>query len=426
MKKEIETENKLLHLLKKAKDGIYISNTKGTILYQNEAASAIADLSGKGNTEKEIFGLPEAATACSGMQHNAFYQKKLPDGRFVSTYSLCLNSTSEEENQHIFLSFLREIDADDDDDINTLQVYQGSAMAHVLNHAVKLAKINSPVLITGESGTGKIMLGKYIHRNSTQSGKPFVCFNCAAMPEELLEEEFFGRAGFTGEQEKPGIIATAANGTLFLDEIDALPIFIQTRLLYTLHEKSYHPVGGRKSLPVECRIIAATDRDLSTLVAEGTFREDFYYQIAVFEVKIPPIRERAMDIMPLLHYLAERYNKRYWLRRQITKAALDVMAKYSWPGNLREMDNTMERLIVMAPEDIIDVYHLPDHIRFRVMEESNNCKERSSLDEAIEEVEGAIIRRTYEEYGSSYEVGRILKISQSKASRLIRKYCAKK
>lgn len=425
MTKEIQNEKQLFALAEELRDGICISDAEGHVIYQNKAAMALADPGATGSTEEARFGLPGAAEVCSVAGQDASYQKELSDGRLLSVYSRCLDFGGEEENRRI-LSFLREVDTGKEDDMNTLLVYKGSAMAHVLNHAVKLAKIDSPVLIAGESGTGKVMLGRYIHRNSTRSGGPFVCFNCAAMPEELLEEELFGRSGAKGEPEKQGIIATAAGGTLFLDEIDALPIFIQTRLLYTLHERSYHPVGGRKGLPVECRIVAATDRDLNKLVAEGGFREDFYYQIAVFEIKVPPIRERVMDILPLLRYLAERYNKRYGLQRQITEGALEVMAKYSWPGNLREMDNTIERMIVMAPEDIIDVYHLPDPIRFQVVAEGSRHREHGSLDEAVAEVESAIIRRAYEEYGSSYEVGRVLKISQSKASRLIRKYCAKK
>lgn len=425
MKKEIE--NRFLPSPEETQGGICISDAKGSVLYQNEAAAAIIEALKKECDEKAPFVLFKVSAGDFDSQNDVFYQTKSADGRLFSVYTHRLDSASEnKEEQSVYVSFLREIDDDKDDDIHTLLVYKGSAMAHVLSHAVKLAKIDSPVLIAGESGTGKVMLGKYIHRSSGHSSGPFVCFNCAAMPEELLEEEIFGRAASGSEAEKPGILATAAGGTLFLDEIDALPIFIQTRLLYTLHEKSYHPMGGRKSLPLKCRIVAATDRNLTKLISEGTFREDFYYQIAVFEIKVPPIRERGMDIMPLLNYLAERYNKRYHLHRKITEAALDVMAKYSWPGNLREMDNTMEHIIVMAPEDIIDVYLLPDNIRFRVMAESSRPKEYGSLDEAMDEVEGAIIRRTYEEHGSSYEVGRVLKISQSKASRLIRKYCAKK
>ena len=205
-----------------------------------------------------------------------------------------------------------------------------------------------------------------------------------------------------------------------------MPGFIQTRLLYTLHERSYHPVGGRKGLPVECRIIVATDQDLHKLIAEGQFREDLYYLMGVFEVMIPPVRERTVDILPLIHFLVERYNRRYDLHRRITDDALDVLVQYAWPGNLREMDNTIERLVVMCPEDLIDVYHLPDHIRFQIVAEQSANADKGSLDRAVADVERAIICRTYEEYGSSYEVARVLKISQSKASRLIRKYCGSK
>ncbi|MBR5329812.1 MAG: sigma 54-interacting transcriptional regulator [Firmicutes bacterium] len=422
-KKDMES---LYFLLQDASDGICISDDKGKILYRNEAAKALACSAGEGADESQLFGLPLAAEVCSEEQHDSSYIKELPDGRTLSVYSVCIGADCENSCGNFIMSFLREAGLPEGDDINALQVYKGSAMAQVLSLATKLAKIDSPVLIAGESGTGKVMLAQYIHRSSAGRGGAFISFNCAAITGELLEEEFFGRAGSNGEMEKLGVIATAAGGTLFLDEIDALPIFIQTRLLYALHEKTYRPVGGRKGFPVECRIVAATDRDLNKMVANGEFREDLYYLIDVFEIKVPPIRERVMDIMPLIRYLAERYNKRYHLHRQITEAALEVLVEYSWPGNLREMDNTIERMIVMAPEDIIDVYHLPDNIRFQVVAESHTGKEQGSLDEAVEEVEGAIIRRAYEKYGSSYEVGRMLKISQSKASRLIRKYCTKK
>lgn len=425
MNKKKDAES-LFALLDTAADGICLSDEKGNILYRNEIAASLACEGGKDTDEKTMFGLPLAAEACSEERHDSSYLKEMPDGRLLSVYSVCLDRGCESGCGRFIMSFLREVSGREEDDIKTLLVYKGSAMAHVLSTATKLAKIDSTVLITGESGTGKVMLAQYIHSSSPRSSGSFVSFNCAAMPAELLEEEFFGKVGINGEPEKLGIFAAAAGGTLFLDEIDALPNFIQTRLLYALHEKAYHPVGGRKGLPLECRIVVATDRDLPKLVAEGTFREDLFYLIDVFEIKVPPIRERVMDIMPLIRYLAERYNQRYGLNRRITEGALDVLEKYSWPGNLREMDNTIERMIVMAPEDIIDVYHLPDNIRFQVVAEDSAKKELGSLDEALAEVESTIIRRAYEEYGSSYEVGRMLKISQSKASRLIRKYCTKK
>lgn len=421
-KKEIE---RFSALFDRVADGVCVTDREGNLCYLNPAAEALAETvsSGIGQKEVDLFGMPEISDICTGGREGITFSKKKKDGGVLLVFSYPLEILDGDDR---ILSFLREREAagEEDDDENTLLVYKGSSMAHVFRLATKFAKMDSTVLISGESGTGKVMLAQYIHRNSSRRDGAFVSLNCAAMPGELLEEEFFGRAGKNGEMEKPGMLSLAAGGTLLLDEIDALPSFLQTRLLYVFHEKVCRPVGGRTGIPVDCRIITATNRDLSKMVETGDFREDFFYQIGVFEVTIPPIRERTMDIMPIIGYLSERYNRRYGLHRRITDGALEVLAEYSWPGNIREMDNTLERLIVLSPEDIIDVYHLPDHIRFQVVAESTPKKERSSLDEAIEKVERAIICRAYEEYGSSYEVGRVLKISQSKANRLIRKYCA--
>lgn len=422
MAKKTENET-LLSRLDQAAEGICVTDREGKICYLNRAARLLAGTEEvrNGRNEAELFGAPTVAEMCSERQEAVSFLKEKKNGRILTVLSRPLET---EDEKGLIVSFLKpkKEDADDGDE-NTLLIYKGNSMSQVFRMASKFANMDSTVLISGESGTGKVMLAQYIHRNSSRRNGAFVSLNCAAMPGELLEEEFFGKTGKNGEIEKPGMLSLAAGGTLFLDEIDALPLFIQTRLLYAFHEKEYHPVGGRSGIPVDCRIITATNRDLHKMVAEGDFREDLFYLIGVFEVTIPPIRERTMDIMPMIRYLSERYNRRYGLHRRLTDGALEVLTEYSWPGNIREMDNTLERLIVMSPEDVIDVYHLPDHIRFQVVAESNPKKERGSLDEAVEEVERAIIRRAYEEYGSSYEVGRVLKISQSKASRLIRKYC---
>lgn len=419
-KKEFEA---LLALFDGAAGGICVTDREGTILYLNRAAEKMAEAekAGVGRKETDLFGAPSVFEMCSGRNEAVTFPKDKNNGHSFLVLSYPLET---QDGKGLIVSFLREKEETaEKDDENTLLIYKGNSMSQVFRLATKFAKMDSTVLISGESGTGKVMLAQYIHRNSSRRSGSFVSLNCAAMPGELLEEEFFGKTGKNGEMEKPGMLSLAAGGTLFLDEIDALPSFIQTRLLYALHERVYHPVGGRSGIPVDCRIITATNRDLHKMAEEGDFREDLFYLIGVFEVTIPPIRERTMDIMPMIRYLSERYNRRYGLHRRLTDGALEVLTEYSWPGNIREMDNTLERLIVMSPEDVIDVYHLPDHIRFQVVAETGPKKERGSLDEAVEKVERDIIRRAYEEYGSSYEVGRVLKISQSKANRLIRKYC---
>ncbi|MGI5874787.1 MAG: sigma 54-interacting transcriptional regulator [Bacillota bacterium] len=416
-------EKEWRNILFEGKDGVCVTDEQGVILYLNDAAASLAASGGGlvGVDETDVFGGPSAAEICAGQGGARTFPKETPDGRGLTAAAYPLS----DENGAVtgLVLFLRERNDGDgvDDDETLLLTYRGTSMSHVITLATKLARIDSTVLISGESGTGKVMLAQYMHRNSNRREGAFASLNCAAMPGEMLEEELFGSVG--GDSEKTGLLSRAAGGTLFLDEINALPLFLQTRLLYTLHEKKYHPVGGRGALPVDCRLIAATDRDLHRMVAAGEFREDLFYMIDVFEISLPPIRERARDVLPLLEYLAERYNRRYGLHRQLSAEALSVLAKYSWPGNLREMNNTMERLIVMAPEDVIESFHLPDPIRFQAIADPGAGVGGGSLDDAVEEVERSVIRRAYDEYGSSYEVARVLKISQSRASRLIRKYC---
>ncbi len=306
-------------------------------------------------------------------------------------------------------------------------VYKSKSMTNLMTLASRIAGINSTVLIQGESGTGKSVIAKYIHKHSTQKDGPFVSINCAAIPSELMESELFGYSAgsFTGANSKGriGLFELANEGTLFLDEIAEIPMHLQAKLLHALQEKVYFSVGGRKEKKVNCRILAATNKDLQSMVQKQKFRDDLYYRLNVFEIKIPPVRERTEDIVPLVHHLLNRYNDRYDLHRQISNRAMEVLLKYPWPGNVREIENTLERLVVMAPEDLIDVNHLPDSLRYQSVTEMFPFLNKGSLDEALEEVEKKIITQAYEQCGSSYEVARKLKMSQSKASRLIRKYC---
>ncbi|HMM06280.1 MAG TPA: sigma 54-interacting transcriptional regulator [Clostridiales bacterium] len=415
-----------------AADSVCVCDGEGKIIYLNQAAADLvapqSDFSGFiGKDETTYFGVPSAVQICADRRDMALFRKEMPSGKILDVTVFPLHGESG-EIAYMIESFREREAADNspDQDENILFIYKSSGMSQMMSLASKIAKIDSTVMIKGESGTGKVMLGQYIHRYSNRRNGAFVSLNCAAMSGEQLAEELFGLEGGPGEPVKPGMIDVAAGGTLFLDEIDALPLSLQTRFLYDLHEQVYRPIGGRKGIPIDCRLIAATDRNLHELVAKGEFREDLYYLINVFEITIPPIRERTMDILPMITHLMERYNRRYGMNRRISDAAIDVLSQYRWPGNIREMDNTIERLVAMAPEDIIDTHHLPDQIRFQVATESGAGEGKGSLEQALAEVEKDIIVGCYEECGSSYEVARVLKISQSKASRLIRKYCHQK
>lgn len=410
-------------LAEKSTAGICVSDEKGEVLFVNSVAASFTEYAPRdcvGKHESELFGMPAVKEICGSRRDAVTCPKNAPDGnvRMVSVIPL-----ETENGSIIYYSFLRTAEEDSDELAeNPLLIYKGSGMSYLMAQASKLARIDATVLISGESGTGKVMMARYLHHSSKYFGGAFVSVNCAAMSGDRLEEELFGRK--TGDRiDRPGAISMASGGTLFLDEINAMPLFLQTKFLYALQEKRFHPLGSRIGEAVECRMIASTNRNLPQMIAAGEFREDLYYSLGVFELSIPPVRERKTDVIPLVRYLTERCNRRYGLNRRISSGAMEVFSLYSWPGNLREMENTVERLVVMCPEDVIDVYHLPDHIRFRVAAEKEAEGEHGSLDAAVSEVEKTIITKAYQKYKSSYEVARALKISQSKANRMIRKYC---
>lgn len=307
-------------------------------------------------------------------------------------------------------------------------VHQSKKMKNVLELAKRVATIDSTLLLLGESGTGKGVLAKFIHNNSLYSKGPFIAINCAAIPAELMESELFGyaRGTFTGGNEKGkiGLIELADGGTLFLDEIAEMPIHLQAKLLQVLQERQYYQVGGRKLKKVNCRIIAATNRNLTEMIANGEFREDLYYRLNTFEIELPPLRERVEDIPLLVDHFLQKFNKKYGVHKKITQKCMEKLTSYYWPGNVRELENTIERLTVMVDTEVIDENHLPTPFHQQIATDSIVIfpKKELSLDEAISEVEKNLVIKLYKELGSSYKVAKALKISQSKANRLIRKY----
>jgi two-component system, NtrC family, response regulator AtoC len=241
-------------------------------------------------------------------------------------------------------------------------------MATMLEVARKTAEMDrTTILIQGESGTGKSVLARAIHYNSPRAAQELLELNCASLPETLLESEMFGYepGAFTdARRRKEGLFERANNGTLFLDEIGNMSANVQAKLLRVLEEGSFMRLGGTKPIKVDVRIIAATNANLKEDVSEDKFREDLYYRLNVVPLYIPPLRDRKEDIMPLALTLLERYNKE--LKRNFTgftPAAAEVMASYSWPGNIRELKNVIERTMILAPGNVIDAAYLPEEIR---------------------------------------------------------------
>ncbi|WP_337018525.1 sigma 54-interacting transcriptional regulator [Oceanobacillus massiliensis] len=246
----------------------------------------------------------------------------------------------------------------------------GEQIANLKRMTRKIAKTDAAILITGESGTGKEMFANSIHDLSHYNQGPFISVNCGAIPEQLFESELFGyeEGAFTGAKKggKPGKFELAESGTIFLDEIGEMPQMMQTKLLRILQERAFERVGGVRKLPLKARVVAATNQNLRSMVKAGTFREDLFYRINVIDIEIPPLRERSEDI-PLLisHYLTETCNKYGVNKKEITAEALSAFMTYEWYGNIRELANIIEKLVILAEGDKIDIEHLPGYIKTR-------------------------------------------------------------
>ena len=231
------------------------------------------------------------------------------------------------------------------------------AMQEVQRQIEKVAPTRATVLLLGESGTGKTLIGRIIHDLSERKDYPFIKVNCASIPENLLESELFGyeKGAFTGaDQTKPGRFEDADKGTLFLDEIGELPLGLQAKLLRVLQDKEFERLGSNKTRRVDVRILAATNKDLATLAEEGSFRPDLYYRLNVFPLQAPPLRERKEDIPSLLIHFLNKVSKEYARKLFFSTEALAVLKEYDWPGNVREMENLVERLVILAENERID------------------------------------------------------------------------
>lgn len=239
------------------------------------------------------------------------------------------------------------------------------AMRHVFDLIQRVAASNSNILITGESGTGKELVAKSIHNKSNRARKPFIAINCTAIPEELLESELFGhvKGSFTGAvSDKKGLFEDAHGGTLFLDEIGDMHINLQAKILRALQDRAIRPVGSNQSKSINVRIITATHRNLQKMIKNETFREDLYYRLAVIPIEVPPLRQRSEDIPSLVHHFLKKHSTLIDGReREITPSAIEKLSSMPWPGNVRQLENMMERLIVLAaPHSKIDIIHIPD------------------------------------------------------------------
>ena len=305
--------------------------------------------------------------------------------------------------------------------INTDMVVASPAMIRILDMAQRVGQFESTVLLMGESGVGKEVVANEIVSSSLRADRSFIKVNCGAIPENLIESELFGyEAGaFTGAAKngKMGLFELANHGTILLDEIGELSLHLQVKLLRVLQDRCIQRVGGTQKKELDIRVIAATNADLKKKVGEGTFRGDLYYRLNVVAIEIPPLRQRKEDIPQLIRFYADKYSKKYNIDKEFSEDCIQHMMRYRWPGNIRELQNVVENLIIMTDGKKIGTDSLPE--RFR--ESSGELKftaplgqdQSLSLKDAVREVEIQIIRRTLDACGSTREAARILGVNQS-------------
>ncbi|UOQ91850.1 sigma 54-interacting transcriptional regulator [Halobacillus shinanisalinarum] len=297
-------------------------------------------------------------------------------------------------------------------------------MKNILKMSQKVAVTNSNILILGESGTGKGMIAQHIHKNSRRSNGPFLTINCAAIPADLIESELFGYTpgAFTGANRsgKTGLLEAVDGGTLFLDEVGEMPLSLQAKMLQVIQDKKFIPLGGHKEKKVNVRILAATNRNLADMVKKQTFREDLFYRLNVVDIKMPSLRERREDIIPITYHFLYKFNRIYEVNKLISEDCLELLSHYSWPGNVRQLENLVEKLIIISG-DVVGVQDIPEGI----YTEGKKVGEPppSSLNEAVELAKKEMVERSYKQHKSSRKVAKELQISQTQASKLIRQYC---
>jgi two-component system response regulator AtoC len=283
--------------------------------------------------------------------------------------------------------------------------FTSASMSAVERLATRVAVIDNTVLITGESGTGKGVLARFIHDQSLRAEAPFIPVNCSAIPENLLESELFGhtKGAFTGAaQARKGLFAQADTGTLFLDEIGELPLHMQTKMLHVIEDKEIRPVGGEQLRKVDTRIVVATNRDLSAMVAAGTFREDLFFRISQFHIDLPPLRDRGEDIPRLIRFFLQTAQTKGDSTIELDPAAEELLLEYRWPGNVRELENVIGRAFIMADGGRITIGDLPPGLSGqsnKSVREQQVLSVGGNLRDQVRRAEADIIFRVLKECG---------------------------
>lgn len=443
-------EKALIMALESSYDGIHILDAEGNTLYINDACTRIEGLTKEEAIGKNIRQLVEDGVYSDSVTLKILETKKpetiiqtvkngneilatgvptfRPDGTIDN---IIVNSRDITDLNNL----KRELSARENE-LERLRLEQrqfgnvianSTAMKKVLGIALTVAKVDSTVLITGESGVGKGLLAQFIHDNSPRSKSHFIKIDCSSIPETLIESELFGyeKGAFTGAEKtgKIGLLEMANGGTVFLDEIGEMPLSMQPKLMRAIQDREIIPVGGKEVRKLDVRFISATNLDLVKMVNEKEFREDLYYRLNVVPINIPPLREREADILPLIKQMLGRINDRYELNKDFTVDVYNALLSYSWPGNVRQLENFIERIVVSTPNDLIEIGELSSEMfKGRSGEKFTIDVETKDYKTLLAEYDKYIINEMIKREGSIPKAAKKMKVDATTLRRKIEKY----
>lgn len=434
-------------VLESIHDGVAVVDSQGVVIYVNDANYRITGIEKEkflGKKVTEIVpnsSIPKVLqTGCKFIGVKTNVKEKdvisnivpvMHDGKIAGAISifrdisevLRLNEKLEHANttiRHLYEELNFMVDAD-----SNFVVGKNAEMLQILKTAQKASQVSSTVMIEGESGTGKEVVARFIHKHSSRNNKPFIAVNCAAIPESLLESELFGYedGAFTGAKKggRPGMFELADTGTIFLDEIGDMNFHLQVKLLRVLQSREVMRIGGTKLKQIDARVIVATNKNLLKMVEENTFREDLYYRLAVIKILLPPLRRRKEDIHLYVANTTKKIGERLEKDVFVSPRALKILNEYTYPGNIRELENIMEVSIVNDEDGVIDINDLPLNLQERIHKD-NNISFTFTHMPSINEFEESILKKAVETFKLKSEVAKQLKISRTTLYRKLKEY----
>jgi transcriptional regulator with PAS, ATPase and Fis domain len=443
--------NDMLPILNSIGEAIFIDDAQGYALWINKAAEDIyrikkEDIIGKHCSYLEHMGIFDPSVARKVMEEKkeiTLLHKNMDGKQLLSTGTPILgedNKLSKIITISHDITELSELQNKLESVQSTLQDirvgevyrYEGiiansPSMYKVIQMAERLASLDTTVLITGESGSGKGVIAKMLHDIGSRKDQPFIQINCGAIPANLLESELFGyeRGAFTGSRKegKKGLFEAAKNGTVFLDEIAELPLNLQVKILQVIQEKAVQRVGGLETIPVDVRIISATNRNLEEMVKEGRFREDLFYRLNVVPIIVPALRDRPEDIVPMIRTFLQENNTKFNENKTMDMGVMSVLLKYRWPGNVRELENIIERLVITTKGRTIGLENLPSYISEDARRPGEiNVSRSANLLETLDSVEKQILSDAKAKYRTTREIAKALGISQPSVVRKLARH----